>query len=72
VIGTNRELLAASLAARAAASSRSMKISASMAYLPGSPLLFDVGDALSVQTVGVSERYVPSCGTDQTSAPPRN
>ena len=31
MIGTNRELLAASLAARAAASSRSMKISASMA-----------------------------------------
>src|SRR5262249_18264533 len=34
VIGTNRELLAASLAARAAASNRSMKISASMAVPP--------------------------------------
>ncbi|MBA0086215.1 MAG: DUF1559 domain-containing protein, partial [Acidobacteria bacterium Pan2503] len=72
VIGTNRELLAASLAARAAASSRSMKISASMACLPGLPLPFVGGVALAVQIVGVSERYVPSCGTEQTSAPPRN
>src|SRR5262249_40096448 len=69
---SNRELLAASLAARAAASSRSMKISANMACLPGLPLPFVGGVALAVQTVGVSERYVPSCCTEQTSAPPRN
>src|SRR5262249_30792151 len=57
---TNRELLAASLAARAAASSRSMKISASMACLPGLPLPFVGGVALSVHFVGVSERDGPS------------
>src|SRR5262249_47254595 len=66
VIGTNRELLAASLAARAAAWSRSMKTSASMACLPGLPLPFVGGVALAVQIVGVSERYGPSCGTEQT------
>src|SRR6516165_1071279 len=49
-----------------------MKISASMACLPGLPLPFVGGVALAVQIVGVSERYVPSCGTEQTSAPPRN
>src|SRR5215472_18943991 len=49
-----------------------MKISASMARLPGLPLPFVAGVALAVQIVGVSERYVPSCGTEQTSAPPRN
>jgi len=48
-----------------------MKISASMACLPGLPLPFVGGVALAVQTVGVSERYVPSCGTDQTSASPQ-
>src|SRR5262249_4946206 len=45
-----------------------MKISASMACLPGLPLPFVGGVALAVQTVGVSQRYVPSCGTEQTSA----
>src|SRR5262245_19941212 len=57
-IGTNRELVAAALAARAASSSRSIKISASMAYLPGSPL-FDVGDALPVQNRMLRPRCAP-------------
>src|SRR5262245_59470330 len=43
-----------------------------MACLPGLPLPFVGGVALAVQIVGVSERYGPSCGTEQTSAPPRN
>src|SRR5215813_4335376 len=45
-----------------------MKISASMACLPGLPLPFVGGVALAVQTVGVSERYVPSCCTEHRRA----
>jgi hypothetical protein len=68
VIGTDREPVAVSLAARAAASNRSMKISASMAVLPWLLWCFVGGVVLAVQILGGSGRYGPPRGADRDDA----